>query len=84
MRRGRQLGQAHPLPTFSVKIFWCQPTLESGLDRRPFAIEYREPRRITVASLVDIGLETPSNVKPRLIAAARDKRRKQIVSKVNV
>ena len=30
--------------------------LESNLDRRPFAIEDREPRRITVAPLVDGGL----------------------------
>ena len=30
--------------------------LESNLDRRPFAIEDREPRRITVAPLVYIGL----------------------------
>jgi hypothetical protein len=27
-----QLGQAHPLTTFGVKVFWREPTLES---RRP-------------------------------------------------
>src|SRR5215470_8359327 len=30
--------------------------LENNLDRRPFAIEDREPRRITVAPLMDVGL----------------------------
>jgi len=30
--------------------------VESVLDRWPFAIEDREPRRITVAPLVDVGL----------------------------
>src|SRR5215467_797014 len=29
---------------------------ESNLDRRPFAIEDREPRRITVAAFVDVSL----------------------------
>src|SRR3984893_3280421 len=53
--RGRP-GPAHSLAAFGVKIFWCEPALESGLDRRPFAIEDREPRRITVAPLVDVGL----------------------------
>src|SRR5262249_61602712 len=36
--------------------FWPTATLESAFDRRPFAIEDREPRRITVAPFVDVGL----------------------------
>jgi hypothetical protein len=50
---GGQLRQAHSLTALSVKILWREPTLEGGLDRRPFAIEDREPRRIAVAPLVD-------------------------------
>jgi len=53
---GGQLRQAHLLTACGVKIFWREPTLESGLDRGPFAIEDREPSRVTVAPLVDIGL----------------------------
>src|SRR3984893_17869096 len=53
--RGRP-GPAHSWAACALKIFWCERALESGLDRRPFAIEDREPRRITVAPLVDVGL----------------------------
>src|SRR5215467_9232468 len=53
---GGQRRQAHSLTAFGVKVLRCEPTLKSGLDLRPFAIEDREPRRIAVARLVDIGL----------------------------
>src|SRR5271169_1156067 len=56
MSCGGQPRQAHSLMGFGVKILWREPTLESGLDPRPCAIEDREPRCITVAPLVDVGL----------------------------
>src|SRR5215469_9028176 len=56
MSCGGELRKAGYLTAVSIKIFWREPVLESNLDRRPFAIEDREPRRITVAPLVDIGL----------------------------
>src|SRR5438552_15264303 len=48
--------QTRSLTAFIVEIFKREPALESSLDRRPFAIEDGEPRGITVAPLVDIGL----------------------------
>ena len=73
---GGQLRQAHSLTALGVKILWREPTLESGLDPRPCAIEDREPRRIPVAPLVDVGLAPHAlqceAVKPSRIAAARD------------
>src|SRR5215469_13784486 len=56
MSCGGELRKAGYLTAFSVKIFRREPVLECSLDRRPFAIEDREPRRIAVAPLVDGGL----------------------------
>jgi hypothetical protein len=56
MGRSGEHRQTHSLTAFSVEIFRREPALESSLDRRPFIIEDGEPRRITVAPLVDIGL----------------------------
>src|SRR5215470_10602888 len=56
MSCGGELRKAGYLTAFRVKIFRREPVLESNLDRRPFAIEDREPRRIAVAPLVDGGL----------------------------
>ena len=65
--------QAHSLTAFSVEIFWREPALESRLDRRPFAIDDREPSRITVAPLWTLAWrQTPSNANPSRIAAACD------------
>src|SRR5215469_3716487 len=56
MSCGGELRKAGYLTASSVKIFRREPVLESNLDRRPFAIEDREPRCITAAPLVDVGL----------------------------
>src|SRR5215470_20231189 len=56
MSCGGELRKAGYLTAFRVKIFRREPVLESNLDRRPFAIEDREPRGITVVPFVDVGL----------------------------
>src|SRR6516162_1800685 len=55
-RYGGEYREAHSLTALSVEILRSQPTLESSLYHRPFAIEDRKPRRITVPALMDIGL----------------------------
>src|SRR5215471_16278091 len=73
MSCGGELRKAGYLTAFSVKIFRREPVLESNLDRRPFAIEDREPRCITAAPLWTLACrQTPSNLKPSRVAADRD------------
>src|SRR5262249_35234826 len=73
MSCGGELRKAGYLTASSVKIFRREPVLESNLDRRPFAIEDREPRCITAAPLVDIGLPPDAlELKPSRVAADRD------------
>ena len=48
-----QLRQAGSLPPVRIEIVGVEPSLEGRLQRRPFAVEDREPAGVAVARLVD-------------------------------
>src|SRR5260370_29948778 len=48
-----KLRQPLPLAACAIEIGGIEPALESGFERRPFAVDGREPRRVAAAALVD-------------------------------
>src|SRR5260370_23858086 len=47
------LRQPLPLVACAIEIGGIEPALEGGFERRPFAVDDREPRRVAAAALVD-------------------------------
>src|SRR5258708_37651344 len=48
-----KLRQPLPLAACAIEIGGIEPALEGGFERRPFAVDEREPRRVAAAALVD-------------------------------
>src|SRR5260370_17625610 len=48
-----KLRQPLPLAACAIEIGGIEPALEGGFERRPFAVDDREPRRVAAAALVD-------------------------------
>src|SRR4051812_31342131 len=54
--RSGQRGERRALPSVIVEVGGIEPAPERGIERGPFAVDDRVPRRVPVASLVDARL----------------------------
>src|SRR3954469_2087527 len=69
-------GKRRSLPAVLVEVRRIEPPLKGVVDGRPFAVDHRVPRGVTVATLVDARL--PENAFVREAKALRGAARRRV------